>query len=147
MLADKSASAPGAISDKVDPTVGWCDRVFRQLQAEGRDEFLDTFERRQALFSTQIEQDEVIDITAIHPRLELPLDEMIKRVEVDQSVGLRQQVADRDTNCLAVLGKQHEQINKTTVLDLVLDLAAQHIPIDPVEKLADVEFDRVAISA
>lgn len=92
------------------------------------------------------EQYKIVHVAAVALDLEFALDEMIKRVEIDQRVHLAQQVADRNANRLAVIGEQHHHIHEAAILDLALDQAAQDGAFDTIEKLPDIELEGIAIA-
>ncbi len=100
---------------------------------------------RQRRLSIEAEQHEIIDVTAIVRDAQIALDEMVKRVEIDQRKKLAEQVSDGNARGLAVIGKRHHHINKPAIFDFQLNLLAQDIAVDAVEKLSNVEFQGVAI--
>lgn len=145
VFADEPPGAPCAVAHKIHAFGGGRNGVFGQLQVQLiAQEILNAHQVFVALLFGQIEQDEVIHVAAVALDAQLALDEGIEWVHVDQCIELAQQIADGDAHRLAVVGKDHHQIDKAPVLDLFFDLAAQHIAVDPVKEFADVELDGVA---
>lgn len=124
MLADEPPTCPGAVTDKVDPASNGCDGVFREFQAKAGNESLDPLERIQALSAAHAKDDEIIDVAAVAPGFELTLGKLVQRIQINQRVGLTQQVADWNAHRLAILGKEHHHLDKALVLDLALYLGA-----------------------
>lgn len=94
----------------------------------------------------QAEENEVIDISGIAGDAKIALDELIQRIQVDQRIELRQQVSNRDSNWLAVIGKQHHRIDKATILDLAFDHPTQDVAVNAVEELSNVQLERIAVT-
>ena len=63
---------------------------------------------------------------------------MVKRAEINQRIKLRKQIADGDSDRLAVVRELHHQVYKALVLDLALNQPAQGAAVDAVEEFADV---------
>lgn len=144
VFADESLGAPCAIAHKIDAFCGGCDGVFGQLQMQLiTQEILNASQVFIALLFGQIEQDEVIHVAAVFFDAQLTLDEGIHRVHVDQRIKLAEQVADGNAHGIAVIGKDHHQIDKAFVLDLFFNQAAQYIAVNAVEEFTNVQLDRV----
>ena len=144
MLSDEPATGPGSIADKIHATPDRGDGVLGQFQAKFVHYGFDALQCLKALFSTDSKDNEVIHIPAVSFCLDFPLDEVIKRVKVNQRVGLAQQISNRDPNWLAVFRKLHHQVNKPAVLDFSFNLGSQYLSVDPVKKLSYVQLDHIA---
>lgn len=145
VLANESAGRPGAVADEVGALGRSRDRGPRILEAAFVSQKpLDRPAVLDRLGAGQVEQHQVIDVTAVPADLEGALDELVDRIEVDERVDLREQVPDRDADRPAVIGEQHHHVDEAPILDLAIDAGPKDLPVDPVEELAHVQLERVA---
>jgi hypothetical protein len=93
-----------------------------------------------ALIPRQPNQHHVIHITDIVFDLEFSLYEMIYGIQINQSINLTKQVAYWDANRCIHFRKDHHNINKAFVLDLLFDQRAKNFSIYGIEKLAYIEL-------
>lgn len=90
-LADVAAARPGAVADKVHPAPHRRDGGVRKLKVQAlADKRLDAVARINALLAREPKQHGIINIAAVAAHLELALDVVIQRIEIDQRVELRQ---------------------------------------------------------
>lgn len=147
VLADKLAAPPGAVADKIHPAFYLLDCGLRQLQVEVVcQKGDDRFSVIQALLPGEANKQHVIHIPHIMGHLELALDKVIHWVEVDERIDLTQQIADGYPNRAIIGGEHHHYLNQGRIFYLALDQPLQNSPVDPVEKLAHIELQGVAVS-
>lgn len=122
VLADKFAAPPGAVADKIHPAFYLLDCRFRQLQVEVVcQKGDDRFSVIQALLPGEANKKHVVHIPRIMAGLELPLDKVIHRVEVDECIDLTQQIADGYPNRAIIVGEHHHYLNQGRIFYLALD--------------------------
>ena len=73
----------------------------------------------------------------------MSFDEVIQIVEINQRIGLTQEIPDRNPHGIAVLCKQHHHVNEAPILDFSLNLFAKNRPINPVKELPDIELQGI----
>ena len=87
-----------------------------------------------SLLTAQVEQNEIIHVAAVATHLELALDEVIERVQINERVELRQQVANGDAQRLwqVVLSRPAVVL---AVMTAILCFVGNHLLVitDPVE--------------
>ena len=88
VLADEPLRAPGSVADEVQPALDLRQREARKFQPHLREEGDDPGLARQERLVGQAEEDEVVDVSAVEPRLQHALDEVVHRVQEDQGVEL-----------------------------------------------------------
>ena len=146
MLARKTGAAPGAKTDKIQPSLDFVQAVARQTQAQfSGDECLDFCQMANASCTGFAKNYKVVHVAAVQPHTQLALDKVVERAEVNQRIKLAQQVADRDAFGLAVFGKLQHHSHKAAVFDLACNLGGQHSAVDAVKELANIELQQVAI--
>lgn len=97
-----------------------------------------------ARISRYSKQYEIVDVAAVALDLEFSLNEMIERIENDQRVKLAEQVSYWNADRLAMVGKQHHEIDEPAILDFLLDLDTQDGSVYPVKEFPDVELQCIA---
>src|SRR3990167_9123984 len=102
MPSHEPLADPGAVSDEVDAAGHPRQGGLRKLEAQPGDKLNDPRFARQQRGARQAEEREVIDVAAVAFDAQHALDEMVERVEIDQRVELRQQIADGYPDRLAV---------------------------------------------
>ncbi len=70
---------------------------------------------------------------------------MVEGIQINQGIELTQQVSYRYANRRILPGIQHHHFYKPFILDLSFKLSPQYISVDTGKKLADIQFQRVAI--
>lgn len=88
MFADKPPTCPGAIPDEVNAAPNGCNGVLRELQAKTGNEPFDALERIKTIIPAHAKDDEVIHVAAVAPGFEFTLGKLVKRIQVNQRVGL-----------------------------------------------------------
>ena len=89
VFTNESASAPGAITDKVQASLDLLNTEPRQREVQiVCDKRDDRFQMLYAIRTTDTNQDKIIHIAHVLFDLENPLDKMIERIEINQRVHL-----------------------------------------------------------
>lgn len=151
VLAHEAPARPGAVADEIDAARDARDGGARQAHLQVAPEVVgDGRHAVVGLRAIQANQHEVIDVARVVPDAEIALDEVIKRIKVNEPAQLTHQAADRqaDAGRLGVtrIGKLHPQINKARILDFALDLPAQNRVPDAVVVPAHIELHEVAVA-
>ena len=119
--ANEARAPPCPKTDEVESSSAILYRPSRKLQAETDIQpTLYLSQQNFRLASSDTENYEVINVTDILVTLELALDVLIQRVEIDERQQLRQQIADRKTSWLFPVSIGHHKINNSTILNLPL---------------------------
>lgn len=147
MLAHESPARPGAIANEIDAVRDSRDGCFRELKVQPLgQEIADPGAAFDSLSTTQANQQQIIHVARVALHLQLALDEMVQRVQVDKREQLAEQVADRQPDRLAVIGEPHHHIHQARILEPALDQGAQDRAVDAVVEPPDIELQRVAVA-
>jgi len=144
VLAYQSPVPPGTIADEIDAMLNFLDSRFGQLQAQVVGQKLNQpFSIVKALLPRKSKQDKIVHVAHVMPDFESTLDIVIQRIEIDQGVQLRQQIADRNAEWSIHDCKQHHAVHETLVFDFLLDQHPQHVAINGIEKFANIQFKEI----
>lgn len=122
VFAHESGVRPGAEAHEINASARGRDRAAREFELQVvAQELDDPLPVIAGLLAGQSEQNEIVDVAAVAAGgLQLPGDEMVDRVHVDQRIQLRQQVADRYADIARASSKHHHHIDQPLVFQLAL---------------------------